>query len=486
MPTADADDTTRILAEFKNPGSIQRVEESGDTVRYKRVMLLSPGIWADAGSEMHVDYNEEAIADSAENWVDMDSVLREVPDWGMLGNEARADKLRELGETVATDAGSLNFLHGPAMYGADSLDDIGEVPVDSVFVDDDGALYGDLVLSGDTPQSQTAIDLMDEVLEAADAPGADPPPVGPSVEIPADRVTDDGETLSLEEAYFSGVGIVFGPASKPVEIGEQARDRAIAMAAAEGADADGAGVVFRSATGSDGDDTDSGGSTKPLPRHRRDMGDEFDPENMSDEELARTLQTMREDMDELQRALQDMAAAKGLIEQAEAEGFDPGAGTVAELVEFVTSELDADEEAVAELQELAEAYVQNADAESVDDASAAEMADWLEEQAEGDAEGENGDGDDEPEEEGDVTMEDLEEVKNVVGEVASHLGDVKDMLAAREADREQTIEDLERRLSEIEDEPVERTLTGDPGSGEFRPDAEEEAPGDEDHEDVFV
>lgn len=489
-PTPDADgDTVRILAEFKNPGSIQRVEESGNTVRYKRVMLLSPGIWADAGSEMHVDYNEEAIAESADNWVDMDTVLREVPDWGMLDNEARAQKLRELGDRVTTESGSLNFLHGPAMYGADSLDDIGEVPVDSVFTDEAGSLYGDLVLTGDTPQSQTAIDLMDEVLEAADEPGAEPPPVGPSVEIPADRVRDDGQTLALEEAYFSGVGIVFGPASKPVEIGEQARDRAIAMAAADAEDTDDAGVVFRAATDTEADAGAPGG-TKTVPRHRRHMGDptDFDPEELSDEELARTLETMREDMEAIERTLQDMAAATQLIEQAEGAGFDIEGSTVAELVSFVESELDADEEAMAELQSLAEAYLQSVDSESLEEAPAAEMRDWLAEQAEGEeGDGENPDGGEETEDEGDVTMGDLEEVKNVVGEVASHLGDVKDLLSAREEDREETIENLERRLSEIEDEPVNRSLTGETPDGDFAPDSGE--PGGtegEEHEEAWL
>ena len=237
----------RRLAQFRNPQEIRRTEGSGDEVTYKRVMLLSPGQWADAGSQEFVDYNPEAIRRSAENFVDLDAIRTRVPEWPHLDNAERANRLNELGEAVMADGQiPVNFLHGPAMYGADSLDEIGHIPTDSVIVDDDGRMYGDITLHGDSPQSLTAIDLMDEVLEAASSGDRDPPPVGPSVEIPADDVTVEDGTLRLQEAWFSATGVVFNPASRPVELGEQARERAVAMTAADG---ETAGMVYRAAAG---------------------------------------------------------------------------------------------------------------------------------------------------------------------------------------------------------------------------------------------
>ena len=252
----DADpepDDGRRLAQFRNPQEIRRTEGSGNAVTYKRVMLLSPGQWADAGSKEFVDYNPEAIRRSAENFVDLDAIRTRVPEWPHLDNAERAARLNELGEAVMADGEiPVNFLHGPAMYGAESFDEIGSIPTESVIVDDDGRLYGDITLHGESPQSLTAIDLMDEVLEAAEAGDRDPPPVGPSVEIPADDVTHEDGAIRLQEAWFSATGIVFSPASRPVELGEQARERAVAMTAADG---EAAGMVYRAAEG--------GGVSKP-------------------------------------------------------------------------------------------------------------------------------------------------------------------------------------------------------------------------------
>jgi len=41
---------------------IERVEDGGDTVRYRNLKLLSPGIWADAGSQTETYYPPEGIA----------------------------------------------------------------------------------------------------------------------------------------------------------------------------------------------------------------------------------------------------------------------------------------------------------------------------------------------------------------------------------------------------------------------------------------
>jgi len=87
-----------LLAQFREAGDINRVED-GQTVTYKRVMLLSPGVWTDAGSETTVDYSSKGIRESAENFVDMAAVESEIPDWPRLNNEQRAEALADAGDT---------------------------------------------------------------------------------------------------------------------------------------------------------------------------------------------------------------------------------------------------------------------------------------------------------------------------------------------------------------------------------------------------
>jgi hypothetical protein len=207
------------------------------------------------------------------------------------------------------------------------------------------------------------------------------------------------------------------------------------------------------------------------------MGDatDFDPDDLSDEELARALETMREDMAAIERSLQDMAMVQDLVERAEGEGFDSSEQTVAELVEFVQTEMDADEAALQELQDAADAFLETVEAESLDAVSAEAMRDWLAETgAAEDGEGGGGEGDEEG-----PNMEELQEVKHTVGELAEFMSDLKDMLTSH-ADR---VEHLDRRLSELEDEPVERSLTGQapPTVGD-----ESESGDDTDHEDVYL
>jgi hypothetical protein len=459
----DPDDMTdgehRALAEFRNPAEIRRVEE-GSGVRYKRVMLLSPGTWADAGSQEHVEYNADAIRASADNWVDLEAIRDTIPEWQQLANADRASRLAELEDTVMLeDAAPINFLHGPAMYGAESLDEIGEVPLESIIVDDDGRLFGDIVLDGDSPQSQTAIELVDEVLEATQDPSVDPPPVGPSVEIPADRVSQDEGVKSLEQAFFSAVGIVFGPASRPVELGEQARERAVALTGNAG----NGGVVLRR----DRDDgSGDGNASKPAPRHRSLMSDQFDPDAMDDEELAEVLRTMQEDMAELESALQDVDVDPQMAQQAIAQEVSMRVDADEELTE--------DEAQAAVIDELASATGRDADTlraiasgeiDEVPEDVATAMTEVLD--VDMDDLGSPAEDDEMDENEQEATMAELKQVKNVVGEVADHMSDIKDMLQAREEERETQVEELERRLSELENEPVKRSLTGEQDSAEF-------------------
>lgn len=470
------------LAEFRNPGSITRIEKGGDTV-YKRVMLLSPGVWADAGSGQHVDYAPDGIRASAENFVDIDAVTAANPEWPDLSNAERVQRLRDLPDSATTDELPINFLHGEALHGAKSLEEIGHVPAESIIVDDDGRLYGDLTLHGDSPQSETAIELMDEVLESTTDPEADSPPVGPSVEIPADDVVvGDGGVATLQEAFFSGVAIVFNPASRPVELGVQATQRAVAMTAAS--TGDGAGTLYRGA-GSGA----SGQTLKALLRHRWRMADTQNggPPNfdeLSDDDLKRALETMREDMTELEAALQgpdEFGVVAEAVDAFFAAEGEPGQGAD-EFLAWAAANTEIDE---ALLNGVLEAFAEGAGVDDLSEAPVETLQSWLAEQAEGEGGGEGeGEGEGNDGGESELTVEDLEAVKSVVGEVSEHLGDIKDLLTAREEDREEAFGDLERRLSDIEDEPVIKSLTeGD--DGEFYT-GEEGDGGAVEHEDVLL
>lgn len=557
-PDEPPEGTQRVLAQFRNPAEIRRVEKDGN-VEYRRVALLAAGVWTDAGSRQTVDYAAEGLRASAENWVDIERVRAAIPEWERLSNGQRAERLAELGDDILADEVPINFLHGPSLYGAESLDAVGHIPTDSVLVDDDGTLYADLVFHADTDQSRTAIDLMDETLEKATA-GTRPPPVGPSVEIPADRVTaTDRDVLTLKEAWFSAAGIVFNPASETVELGQQAATRAVAMSSAAG----GGSLLYRglqtnvinfSNVGGDpfesqemlvaflntlaseadrvwlgdnewpsddvsgwpkqedgdgfpihdrpviAEDIDletarkvwanfedeayalggpregkpgngpvlSGQTLKAALRHRWRMSDPTDDElpafaDMNDEELARTLETMDEDFEELKRVLQGeaddaMVAVLDAVQQYASAGEDMTAGADA-FREWAAANAEIDEDA---LDDVLSAYLQASGAEDLGETPVEEFQMWLAEQASAEAPEEGG----EPEEEEQPQLEDLAKVKETLGQFADHMNDIKDLLTAAESDRREFREDVERRLSKIEDEPEPRSLAGD-ASGPF-------------------
>lgn len=206
-----------------------------------------------------------------------------------------------------------------------------------------------------------------------------------------------------------------------------------------------------------------------------------DFDELSDEELQRALETMREDMDELEQALQgddEMAAVMDAVEAYAADGGDLSAGAD-EFRDWAAANTDLDE---GLLDEVLMAYLESVDAEDLGETPVEALQAWLGDQVGGeepDGEGEGGE-----EIEAELSIEDLEAVKQVVGEVSEHLGDIKDLLTEREDEREESLEDLERRLAELEDEPNQRSLTGDQGGGEFyEGDGEAEAA---EHEDVLL
>lgn len=183
------------LAAVQDPGAIERVEE-GDTVRYRDVLLLAPGVWGDAGSGRHVYYSPEGIENSADNWAD----------------------------------NTVNLFHERE----NEVTDVGTVDTDAVFVGaDDGGLYGDIVLHMDNPASEFADAALTNALETDGREGLQ----GPSAELRGDeyRFNDERGVHELVEGTFNGLGLVGlgvspGPGSKDAAFAEQTRERAVALA----------------------------------------------------------------------------------------------------------------------------------------------------------------------------------------------------------------------------------------------------------------
>lgn len=456
-----ADDGVGALAEFRNPAEIQRVEESGGTVRYKQVMLLAPGVWTDAGSRETILYAGEAIRDSADDW----------------------------------DDNEINLLHGPALHNSESMGSIGEIPMDSIIVDDQDRLFGDLVLHGDSPASELGIELMDEVLQAAQDSSRETPPVGPSVEISDDRVEfdDDRGLQVMQEMTFSGLGIVFNPASRPAEIGQQVRERQVAMA--EDLDVPEGGIVVRD------EDDSSGGSLKSGSRLAGTMS------GSEREQVSKLLAEIGDAIEEVQRTLQDeseMDMVQQLIAQFEEDGHDLQS-PVTEFVSWIEENADVDQD---EIMDVLEAYLEGVEAESFDATPVEGLQSWIDDQsggegeedgdgpedegsADGDGEGGDGEGDGpEDDEEGTMSADELQDAKQTIAEFSQHLDDVKDMLQEDRSQREDLrddLEDLDRRLSEIEDEPQTRSMA-EPKDTDFV-DLDDEDDGDDtdyEHQDVMI
>lgn len=171
-------------------GRVERVDEENDAVRYTDICLLAPGEWTDAASRTTIYYAPDAIKRSARNWIDT----------------------------------QVNLYHKPG----DPIANVGHIDTDSVYTDDSGALYADMVLHGRTQNSKDAIGLMDLALESEGERGLG----GPSVEIPEDK-TEWDDTRGMErmtEMTFSGAALVMHPASRKVSFDEQFENRAVALA----------------------------------------------------------------------------------------------------------------------------------------------------------------------------------------------------------------------------------------------------------------
>jgi len=181
---------------------IERVDEGGDTVRYKSLKLLSPGVWADAGSETATYYPPDGIASLQ---ADYDESEHDGPPVNIMHDL----------DVEAWEA------HEPSVAG--------HVDPKTMDTDDDGNLFGDIVFDTSKGAGQFADENLKSTLENQGAVGFG----GPSVEIPARGLQQshdpDRDMPRVDGGLLTGVAMVMDPASKSVNFAKEAARRPIAM-----------------------------------------------------------------------------------------------------------------------------------------------------------------------------------------------------------------------------------------------------------------
>ena len=135
---------------------IERVEEDGNTVRFRNLKLLSPGVWSDAGSQTATYYPPEGIANL----------------------EAHYNESEHNGPPV-------NIMHDLDMdtFEAHEASVAGYIDPETLDTDDDGNLFGDVVFDTSKGAGQFADENLQSTLENKGAVGFG----GPSVEIDGKR-----------------------------------------------------------------------------------------------------------------------------------------------------------------------------------------------------------------------------------------------------------------------------------------------------------
>ncbi len=196
MPESDV---ALAIHELQEPGRIERVEQGNGRVRFKDLMLLSPGIWTDAASRQAIYYGPKGIKSAAENITE----------------------------------NRVNFLHERE----DETWMVGEFDPDTVYVDDKGRLFADVIIDTTKAAGQLADEALTKALETNGTQGIE----GPSVEIRGldyewneDKGAKEIIEAELNGLALVGVGISPGPASETASFAHQTRERAVALAEGDG------------------------------------------------------------------------------------------------------------------------------------------------------------------------------------------------------------------------------------------------------------
>jgi hypothetical protein len=183
---------------------IERVEEGGNTVRYKSLKLLSPGVWSDAGSQTATYYPPDGIANL----------------------QAEYDESEYDGPPV-------NIMHDLDMdtFEAHDASVAGHIDPDTLDTDDEGNLFADIVFDTSTGAGQFADENLQSTLENEGTVGFG----GPSVEIPAEGLVQEHDAQRdmprVDGGLLSGCAMVMDPASKSVNFAREAARRPVAMSA---------------------------------------------------------------------------------------------------------------------------------------------------------------------------------------------------------------------------------------------------------------
>ena len=310
-----------------------------------------------------------------------------------------------------TEDNAVNIMHDLDGSGeANEASTVGHLDPESSQTDSEGNKYADLVLHMDNAASEYA----DENLQAALESNGEVGFGGPSVEIPADGQEleyDDSQGLyELVDGKIDGLGLVFDPAAKSIDFSYETQRRAVAL---------------------------SDGSQEAIYLENRD-------DSMNAGKIREKL-NLSVDVDD-----------ETLVEMAKAGALD--------------LELEDEDEEGEEEEEEAEDEEGEEEEEEAED----------EEMEEGDEEEEVPEGDDEDDEEeedtemeGDELRQEVETLRSEVDELKAELGNLMDKMAEQseleEATGElkteladaDTVEEIEARLSSIEDEPKEPRIMSD-------------------------
>ena len=398
-PPSALSDPQHLTLKSLDTEPIERVDEGGDNVRYKSLKLLSPGVWADAGSEMATYYPPDGIANLQADYDDAEH-----------------------------DGPPVNIMHDLDMedFQAHEASVAGHVDPDSLGTDDDGNLFGDVVLDTSTGAGQFADENLQSTLEKEGTVGFG----GPSVEIPAEGLQQSHDQQRdmprVDGGLLSGVALVMDPASKSVSFAREAARRPVALSG-------------------------SGDNVKVLSRQPTGMRDKLL------EGIAENLTLM--DVDEIRETL-DMF------------GFDA----------------DLDEMTDDEVMDMAEGLHEDLMADLEKGDGDAEMGDYEDDEDDDDTEMEEHDGEDMEDEDDDTEMatDDVEAMQERVQNLASRLEDLEDAVAqamtADDVDAElsdakgqelaaaDTVDELDKRLSQLEDRPEQSKTLADSGTDEgFEP-----------------
>ena len=183
---------------------IERIDEGGNTVRYKSLKLLSPGVWSDAGSQTATYYPPDGIANL----------------------QADYDESEHDGPPV-------NIMHDLDMdtFEAHEASVAGHIDPDTLDTDDEGNLFADIVFDTSTGAGQFADENLQSTLENEGTVGFG----GPSVEIPAEGLIQEHDAQRdmprVDGGLLSGAALVMDPASKSVNFAREAARRPVAMSA---------------------------------------------------------------------------------------------------------------------------------------------------------------------------------------------------------------------------------------------------------------